>query len=130
MEKRLLYILSLMKPPVDETPKVLGTMPASAYSLSVQKKTFSELIVLVLQQDLSASTIEYVLMKLDADILPYFSRPVQLTDFLTDCFNYGGVLSVMSLSGLYEMITRYNVNYPDYFDKLYSLLNDQVFSLK
>ena len=29
MEKRLLYILSLMKPPVDETPKVLGTMPAS-----------------------------------------------------------------------------------------------------
>ena len=49
---------------------------------------------------------------------------------MTDCFNYGGVLSVMSLSGLYEMITRYNVNYPDYFDKLYSLLNDQVFSLK
>lgn len=130
LEKRVLYVLSLMKTPVDEEVKALGVFPAALAKLAQQKKNFTDLLEEVLRRDLTQSTLEYVLMKMDAEFLPYLASPMQFTDFLTACFDYGGVLSVMSLSSLYEMITHYGVNYPAYFDRLYSLLDEKVFSMK
>ncbi|KAK8819506.1 hypothetical protein WA556_002495 [Blastocystis sp. ATCC 50177/Nand II] len=130
LEKRVLYVLSLMKTPVDEEVKALGVFPAALAKLVQQKKNFTDLLEEVLRRDLTQSTLEYVLMKMDAEFLPYLASPMQFTDFLTACFDYGGVLSVMSLSSLYEMITHYGVNYPAYFDRLYSLLDEKVFSMK
>lgn len=126
----MLYILSLMNTPVDEEVKALGVFPAALSKPIQQKKNFTELLNELLRRDLKQSTLEYVLMKMDSEFLPYVASPVQFTDFLTDCFNYGGVLSVMSLSSLYEMISRYGVNYPAYFDRLYTLLDEKVFSMK
>ena len=69
-------------------------------------------------------------MKLHSDIMPYLTDPLLLTDFLTDCYNYGGLISVNALSGLFILITEYNIRYVDYYDKLYQLLTPQVFDMK
>lgn len=95
-----------------------------------QKRVFSTLINCILKQDLTESLIQYILMKLHSDIMPYMAEPVFLADFLTDCYNYGGLISVNALSGLFILITSYNVMYNDYYDKLYQLLTPEVFEMK
>ena len=138
--KRILYIVSLIEPPVDETPSLLvlgfpvserqGVFPASSESLASQEKNFTQLVTLVLSQPLSAKLLQYVLLRLPTHYLPYLHQPLFLTDFLTDCYNYGGVLAVMALGGLFYLITGYSVSYPEYYPKLYELLTDDVFVLK
>ena len=94
------------------------------------QNSFSDLFVCVLSQDLDRDLLIYVLMKLPSDFFPFFANPPLLTDFLTDCCNAGGQLAVLALSSLYELITKYNVNYPDYFYRLYALLTPESFSMK
>ena len=95
-----------------------------------QKRNFTALVMLVLGQSLSEKLLHYVLLRLPTHFLPYLHQPLFLTDFLTDCYNYGGVLAVMALGGLFYLITGHNVNYPEYYPKLYALLTDDVFVLK
>ena len=62
-----------------------------------QKRNFTALVMLVLSQSLSEKLLHYVLLRLPTHFLPYLHQPLFLTDFLTDCYNYGGVLAVMAL---------------------------------
>ena len=95
-----------------------------------QKRNFTALVMLVLGQSLSEKLLHYILLRLPTHFLPFLHQPLFLTDFLTDCYNYGGVLAVMALGGLFYLITEHNVNYPEYYPKLYALLTDDVFVLK
>ena len=99
-------------------------------SEAAQKKNYQTLIMSLLHHELSENLIQYVLMKVHSEILPYLQMPVQMADYLTDCFDYGGMTSVLALSGLFELITKYNVNYPNYYNKLYQLLTPEAFQLK
>ena len=104
--------------------------PDTSAQLANQKKNFTALIMCILKQNLSEKLLNYILLKLPTNILPFLYQPLFLTDFLTDCYNYGGVLAVMALGGLFYLITNYNVNYPEYYPKLYELLTADIFTLK
>lgn len=71
-----------------------------------------------------------VLVKLRGTILPLMPSPILLSDFLTDSYNLGGVVSVMSLDGLYTLITQHGLEYPDFYNKLYALLEPSIFLAK
>ena len=88
------------------------------------------MIMALLRNDLSESLIQYVLMKVHETILPNLYLPMQMADYLVDCYNYGGITSVLALNGLFILITDYNINYPNYYNKLYQLLTPEAFQLK
>ncbi|CAI0471331.1 unnamed protein product [Linum tenue] len=52
------------------------------------------------------------------------------SDFLTRSYDIGGVVSVMSLSSLFILMTKHGLEYPDFYDKLYALLVPSVFMAK
>ena len=52
------------------------------------------------------------------------------SDFLTSSYNKGGLISVMALSGLFSLITQYGLEYPDFYTKLYALLEPSIFIAK
>ena len=56
-------------------------------------------------------------------ILPCMSRPETLMDFLTDSYDVGGSTSLLALSGLFNLITTKNLDYPSFYPKLYSLID-------
>ncbi len=56
-------------------------------------------------------------------IVPWFQNVELLMDFLTDSFDTGGATSLLSLSGLFYLIQEKNLDYPDFYLKLYSLLD-------
>lgn len=64
------------------------------------------------------------------NIEPWFSRPELLMDFLTDSYNEGGAISLLALAGLFYLISEKNLDYPQFYAKLYSLLDADLLHSK
>ena len=60
-----------------------------------------------------------VLLRMDSHVLRHLQSPLMLSDFLTRSYNIGGYTSVLALNGLFELITRHNLEYPMFYEKLY-----------
>ncbi|KAM0238838.1 hypothetical protein ACHAP5_008581 [Fusarium lateritium] len=63
-------------------------------------------------------------------IAPWFTKPELLSDFLTDCYNGGGSMSLLALSGVFYLISERNLDYPSFYSKLYSLLDRDILHSK
>ena len=50
-----------------------------------------------------------LLIKLPEKLLPKMSNPLMLADFLTQSYNSGGLISVLSLNSLFVLINSYNL---------------------
>lgn len=83
-----------------------------------------------LNSNLSNSQYKTILLILHKRIIPFFMKPTKLMDFLTDSYEVGGVVSVLSLNGLFELIKKYNLDYPNFYEKLYSLFDEDLFHVK
>lgn len=46
---------------------------------------------------------------MDTRILPHFESPLSLADFLINSYRIGGSVSLLSLSSLFLLITKYNL---------------------
>ena len=55
-------------------------------------------------------------------VLPHVARPLQFCDLLSDGYARGGVDALLSLKGLFVLMTRHNLEYPHFYARLYSLL--------
>ncbi|KAJ4271728.1 Maturation and nuclear export of 40S ribosomal subunits interacting protein [Fusarium torreyae] len=63
-------------------------------------------------------------------IAPWFTKPELLSDFLTNCYNAGGSMSLLALSGVFYLIEERNLDYPSFYSKLYSLLDRDILHSK
>ncbi|KAG5927593.1 hypothetical protein E4U42_002054 [Claviceps africana] len=63
-------------------------------------------------------------------IAPWFTKPELLADFLTNCYNSGGSMSLLALSGVFYLIQERNLDYPSFYAKLYSLLDRDILHSK
>lgn len=80
----------------------------------------------LLAQDLSLEHRKSLLNIITPVVVPHLQNPALVLDFLTDSFNTGGSTSLLALSGLYELMTKHNFDYPSFYPKLYSLLDDNL----
>lgn len=64
------------------------------------------------------------------EIAPWFLKPELLMDFLTDSFNEDGSIPLLALSGLFYLIQNKNLDYPQFYPKLYSLLDADLLHSK
>ena len=68
----------------------------------------------------------HLLTLIPLTIAPSISKPEKLSDFLIDAFNSGGTSSLSALSGIYHLILHKNLDYPSFYPKLYSLLDQRI----
>ncbi|KAL8009515.1 putative nucleolar complex protein [Plasmopara halstedii] len=94
------------------------------YSLKQHQHAFSLAWIAVLRHKLPQASYEKVLVQLPDDIMPHLVNPLLLADFLTDSYNIGGVTSLLALNSLFLLIQDYNFDSPDFYNKLYALLDD------
>ncbi len=99
-------------------------------SLSAHKRQAQEAWLAVLRHDLSKQQRKTILGLMSHRIAPWFFKVELLMDFLTDSFNQGGATSLMALSGLFYLIHEKNLDYPQFYHKLYSLLDDDMLHSK
>uniref|UniRef100_A0A8C9WA25 Nucleolar complex associated 4 homolog n=1 Tax=Scleropages formosus TaxID=113540 RepID=A0A8C9WA25_SCLFO len=87
------------------------------------------LMAVVLFQ-LPSGLYKKVLVVLHDAILPHMSQPTLMIDFLTAAYDIGGAISLLALNGLFVLIHQHNLDYPDFYKKLYNLLDPSVFHVK
>ncbi|KAJ8286290.1 hypothetical protein GJAV_G00036770 [Gymnothorax javanicus] len=101
-----------------------------AAKLKEHKRAFERMWLCFLKYKLPSSMYKKVLVILHDSILPHMSKPSLMIDFLTAAYDVGGAISLLALNGLFVLIHQHNLEYPDFYKKLYSLLEPSVFHVK
>ena len=99
-------------------------------SVNSYKKRAQDAWLSILRNDLSQPLRKTLLRIMVHHIEPWFNRPEYLMDFLTDSYNVGGATSLLALSGLFYLIQEKNLDYPQFYPKLYSLLDADLLHSK
>nr|CAG4650111.1 EOG090X04ZD [Sida crystallina] len=94
------------------------------------KKFFSQVWTYVLKSPLNASLYKRVLVILPDKVLPHLEKPLLLTDFLMTSYAIGGAVSILALHGVFLLMQNHNLEYPEFYTKLYSLLEPSVLFVK
>ncbi|KAI3447882.1 hypothetical protein Pfo_004547 [Paulownia fortunei] len=94
------------------------------------KLKFTKAWISFLRLPLPLDVYKEVLVTLHQAVIPYLSNPIMLCDFLTRSYDIGGVVSVMALSSLYILMTQHGLEYPNFYNKLYALLEPSIFMAK
>lgn len=95
-----------------------------------QRKRVNKAWLAFLRLPLPFDVYKKVLAQLHKRVIPFLSNPILLSDFLTNSYNVGGLISVMALNGLFILITSHGLEYPDFYNKLYALLEPSIFVAK
>ncbi|KAG8455970.1 hypothetical protein GDO86_001964 [Hymenochirus boettgeri] len=98
--------------------------------LKEHKRVFERVWMGFLKKQLTISLYKKILLILHDSILPHMSKPTLMIDFLTTAYDVGGAISLLALNGLFVLIHQHNLEYPDFYKKLYSLLDPSMFHVK
>nr|XP_057912575.1 nucleolar complex protein 4 homolog [Doryrhamphus excisus] len=101
-----------------------------AAKLLEHKRTFERMWLGFLKFKLPTSMYKKILVILHDSILPHMSKPTLMIDFLTAAYDVGGAISLLALNGLFVLIHQHNLDYPDFYKKLYNLLDPSIFHVK
>ncbi|PKS06467.1 hypothetical protein jhhlp_007215 [Lomentospora prolificans] len=100
------------------------------YSLAQHKKYAQDAWLALMGLNITREQQKRILGSLVSVIAPWFTKPELLSDFLTDCYNAGGSLSLLALSGVFYLIENRNLDYPSFYPKLYSLMDKDILHSK
>lgn len=98
--------------------------------LPTHKRSFSACWLNFLKLPLSPEVFKNVLLILPDQVMPHLVDPKLLIDFLRDSYDMGGATSILALQGVFVLIYHHNLDYPDFYKKLYQLLDAAVFLMK
>ncbi|GAB5587927.1 Maturation and nuclear export of 40S ribosomal subunits interacting protein [Umbelopsis nana] len=98
--------------------------------LRVHKKALQNCWLAFMKLPLSNDIYKKTLLIMHKRIIPHMTDPRLLMDFLTDSYNAGGAISLLALNSLFTLIIDYNLDYPDFYHKLYRLLDANLMHVK
>ncbi len=81
------------------------------------------LLTLPLPSDL----LKKVLVQLHSTVMPHIPNPLLLSDFLTQCLDEGGLVGMLALNGIFTLVTKHGLEYPNFYSRLYALLQVCIF---
>ncbi|KAJ2358130.1 Maturation and nuclear export of 40S ribosomal subunits interacting protein [Coemansia sp. RSA 2618] len=111
-------------------PASLGDSEPGVLSPAAHTRAFSEAWLALMRLPLTASIYKQVLLTMHKRIVPYMADAKSLMDFLSNSYEAGGSISLLALNGLFTLITEHNLNYPQFYEKLYALLDRNLFHTK
>lgn len=75
-------------------------------------------------------TQRQLLVLLLEKVLVYLEKPTMLTDYLMDSLDVGGQISLLALQGIFVLIHKHNISYPNIYEKLYMMFEPEIFHMK
>lgn len=123
----LLYVADTEK--LHELPLwTSGKLPKTAYKSSIKTRYQKCFLALLKSTELSAVQYKALLLILHKRIIPFMGVPASLMDFLTDAYEQeeDEIVPILALNSLWELMKNYNLEYPDFYTKLYSLLTPSI----
>lgn len=84
----------------------------------------------VVQWPHNETTQRQLLVLLLEKVLAYLDKPTMLTDYLMDSLDVGGQISLLALQGIFVLIHKHNMSYPNIYEKLYMMFEPEIFHMK
>lgn len=106
--------------------------PQALYKHNQFKSQYQKDLIEMFSYPLLQVQYKSVLLILHKRIIPYMAQAQSLMDFLTDCYDITDdlIVPILALNSLYELMKNYNLEYPDFYTKLYSLLTPELLYTK
>jgi len=101
-----------------------------SWNYSQAKRFFSTIWTQVLKYPLTPSLYKRVLVLLPEKVMPHLEKPLLLTDFLMESYAVGGSVSILALNGVFLLMQNHHLEYPDFYTKLYALLEPGILFVK
>lgn len=113
---------------LEAQPTWVAKLPSTVYKMPQFKTNFQKCFNVILSYPLLESQYKSILLILHKRIIPYMAQPQSLMDFLTECYDVTGdaIIPILALNSLYDLMKRFNLEYPDFYTKLYSLLTPNL----
>ncbi|ORC93485.1 U3 small nucleolar RNA-associated protein 19 [Trypanosoma theileri] len=111
-----------------ERRKALMTSVLSVFSERAHRHYFTGLWMPCLHHAAAASLHLHLLHRMGDVILPYLTNPLVVADYLSGCFASGGLVAVLALHGIFLLVLDHGLEYPQYYQQLYTLLTPDAFS--
>ncbi|KAF3938522.1 hypothetical protein ABW19_dt0207081 [Dactylella cylindrospora] len=99
------------------------------FQIATHQRYFQDTWLTLLSRPLPSKQRD-VLTILPKHIIPHLPNPRLLMDYLTDTYNTGGVTALLALQGLFNLMMSHNLDYPNFFPKLYALLDRDLMHVK
>jgi len=125
--KNMLSLLTLV--PGGPEPEEFLTTPVNAKiaKIGIRRKAFDEAWLEFLRlEQLDSQMHLAILQAFPTKVLPWFRRPLLLSDYLTDAFEAADEAPLLALSSLFVLIRDHHLDYPGYFQRLYSLTTSSM----
>ncbi|XP_015114111.1 nucleolar complex protein 4 homolog B [Diachasma alloeum] len=94
------------------------------------RRTLNKTWSCIMHWELSPQLHKHLLIVLLERIMPHLEKPVLLTDFLMDSLDADGPIGLLALQGVFLLVTKHNLEYPNIFTKLYSMFEPEIFHTK
>ncbi len=99
-------------------------------SRKLRQRAVSDAWIEFLKSQVPADCYRSLLTRLHNTIIPALINPLLLSDFLTHALNRGGMDGMLALNGIFILVTQHGLEYPKFYQRLYGLLNGDVFLSK
>ncbi|XP_011863185.1 PREDICTED: nucleolar complex protein 4 homolog B [Vollenhovia emeryi] len=103
---------------------------AFTWDQSNVKRVLNKVWACVMHWELTPQLHKQLLIVLLERIMSHLEKPVLLTDFLMDSLDADGPVGVLALQGVFVLVTKHNLEYPNIFTKLYSMFEPEIFHTK
>ncbi|CAG8582456.1 11461_t:CDS:10 [Paraglomus brasilianum] len=119
----------------DESPRIKSVQPSkksvpAILTLAAHKRAFNDCWLALLKLPMTEESYKKILLMMHKKVIPHMTQPTMLMDFLTQSYDAGGVISLLALNGLFTLIHEHNLDYPDFYKKLYSLFDRDLMHVK
>ncbi|KAG8821763.1 hypothetical protein FRC17_009739 [Serendipita sp. 399] len=123
-----------------EEPEVENSSDGRASQLSTHRKLFyvqshrsqfsAAWLALLQYIKSSPEHSNRVLSILHRSILPNLTQPLQLMDWISACIEFDGATALLAFNALFVLIQEHNLDYPDFYTRLYTLLNKDILHVR
>ncbi|KAH8303355.1 hypothetical protein KR059_008845 [Drosophila kikkawai] len=126
----LLNLVDLGKSVLNAAEYHVETIKLKTFNLEQCSKRLNDIWAAVM---LKSSGVEerlhrQMLVVLLERIINHLEDPIQLTDFLMDSLHqFDGPIALLALQGLFTLMQKQNITYPDVYEKLYNMFYPRMF---
>ncbi|CAD1469946.1 unnamed protein product [Heterotrigona itama] len=111
-------------------PKEIEATKNFIWDQAGARRALNKVWACVMHWELTPELHKQLLIVLLERVMPHLEKPVLLTDFLMDSLDADGPIGLLALQGVFLLVTKHNLEYPNIFTKLYSMFEPEIFHTK
>ncbi|ORZ37917.1 CBF/Mak21 family-domain-containing protein [Catenaria anguillulae PL171] len=94
------------------------------------KRAYSEFVLQYLRLPMTTELYKKVLMLTPTRLIPNLTDPRLLMTYLSESYDQGGSVALLALQSVFVLIAKHNLDYPDFYKKLYTLFDRNLYHVK